>query len=216
MPLRRSVFRSRSVDRKRFPESALPEDELATDNQRERRSRILDAAVAVAGDGSYGSVHMRDIAMRAQVSLATLYHYFPSKVHVLACALERELMRFDEYLSADLPAVVDPFVRLTTAVSLLIEAMKVSDSVTKAMAHAYVASNLVASAEATTIRTQTSDMFVHLIGAEDTSGLHHQMADTLTDVWTSEMLALVQERRTYTQIDQRLRAVIGLMARRAH
>ncbi|MEW5810558.1 MAG: TetR family transcriptional regulator [Actinomycetota bacterium] len=214
MPLRFNDFRIGMLDGEHFHEPALPEDSLTTDAQRERRSRILDAAVAVAGDGGYDSVHMRDIAMRAKVSLATLYHYFPSKVHVLACALDRELMRFDDHLSANLSEIADPFVRLGTVVSRLIEAMEASEAVTEAMAHAYAASNLVASAEAEMIRAQTSDMFVHLMGDSDSSGLYRRIADTLTDVWTSEMLAMVQGRRTYTEIGERLRTVIELIARR--
>lgn len=213
MPLEPPDFHPKVLDGNYFHEAALPEDQLSTDKQRERRARILDAAVAVAGDGGYDSVHMRDIATQAQVSLATLYHYFPSKVHVLACALDRELMRFDEHLSADLSATTDPFVRLATVVNRLIQAMEASDAVSDAMAHAYVASNVVASAEAEMIRTQTSDMFDHLMGPEHTAGLHRRIADTLTDVWTSEMLALVQGRRTYPEIDQRLQTVIGILAR---
>lgn len=202
------------MDGASFHDSALPEDQLATDAQRARRSRILDAAVAAAGDGGYDSVHMRDIATRAGVSLATLYHYFPSKVHVLACALNRELLRFDDHLSSDLSSMVDPFARLTAGVSRLTDAMEASDVVTEAMAHAYVAANIVASGEAEMIRTQTSDMFVHLMGDADAAGLHRRIADTLTDVWTSEIMAMVQGRRTYTQMGQRLRTVIELIARR--
>lgn len=214
MALHSNDFRSGLLVGDYSYESALPEDQLTTDAQRERRSRILDAAVAVAGGGGYDSVHMRDIATHARVSLATLYHYFPSKVHVLACALDRELMRFDDHLSADLFTSVDPFVRLTAAVSRLIDAMEASEAVTEAMAHAYAAANLVALAEAEMIRAQTSDMFVHLLGDNNTPVLYRRIADTLTDVWTSEMLAMVQGRRTYADIGQRLRTVIELMARR--
>ncbi len=213
MALRSGDFRSGVLVGEYSYDTALPEDQLTTDAQRERRSRILDAAVAVAGDGGYDSVHMRDIAMHARVSLATLYHYFPSKVHVLACALDRELMRFDDHLSADLSTSADPFVRLTAAVSRLIDAMEASDAVTEAMAHAYAAANLVALAEAEMIRAQTSDMFVHLMGDSGTPALCRRIADTLTDVWTSEMLAMVQGRRTYADIGERLRTVIELIAR---
>lgn len=213
MALRSGDFRNGVLVGEYSYESALPENQLTTDAQRERRSRILDAAVTVAGDGGYESVHMREIAAHARVSLATLYHYFPSKVHVLACALDRELMRFDDHLSADLSTSADPFVRLTSAVSRLIDAMEASDAVTEAMAHAYAAANLVALAEAEMIRAQTSDMFVHLMGDSGTPALYRRIADTLTDVWTSEMLAMVQGRRTYADVGQRLRTVIELIAR---
>jgi AcrR family transcriptional regulator len=87
---------------------SLLQVELTTDRQRQRRARILDAAVEVAGAGDYELVHMRDVAGRAEVSLATLYHHFPSKVHLLVRALERELLRFDDCLGQDLVGVSDP------------------------------------------------------------------------------------------------------------
>jgi TetR/AcrR family transcriptional regulator, cholesterol catabolism regulator len=192
---------------------ALSEDELTTDRQRDRRERILDAAVDAAGQGGYDVVHVRDIAVRAKVSLATLYHYFPSKVHVLVWALDRELMRFDDYLGHDLSGLNDPFARLRVVMDRLIDAMEASDRVTEAMAHAYVASNVVASAEADMIRTQTSEMFVHLMSDGLATDVHRQTANVLTDVWTSEVLALVQGRRTYAEIRRRLGTVIDLFAR---
>jgi AcrR family transcriptional regulator len=60
-----------------------------TPNQAARRSRVLDAAMALAAEGGYDAVQMRDVAGRAQVSLGTIYRYFQSKDHLLAaCQLE--------------------------------------------------------------------------------------------------------------------------------
>ncbi|GAC1401237.1 MAG: hypothetical protein NVS4B6_23210 [Mycobacterium sp.] len=39
------------------------------------------------------------------------------------------------------------------------------------------------------------------------------IAEVLTDVWTSEVIALVQERRTYTEMRQRLDTAIDMLAR---
>ncbi|OBF51147.1 hypothetical protein A5778_17605 [Mycolicibacterium monacense] len=128
--------------------------------------------------------------MRARVSLATLYHYFPSKVHVLVWALDRELLRFDDFLSEDLAGV------------------------TEAIAHAYVASNLVASAEAEMIRVEISAMFARLMGGDEVTNLHRRTADILTDVWTAELLAVVQSRRSHADVRERLTTVINLIARR--
>jgi AcrR family transcriptional regulator len=192
---------------------ARSESDLATDRQRHRRSRILDAAVEVAGSGGYDLVHMRDIAIRADVSHATLYYYFPSKVHVLVWALARELVRFDDYLSHDLSEITDPFARLRLVVWRLINAMEESEYVSEALAHAYVASNVVASVEAEMLRVQTSEMFVHLMSDDASPEVYRQIADLLTDVWTSEIPALVQGRRTYAEMRGRLSTTIDLVER---
>lgn len=60
-----------------------------TPNQVARRARVLDAALALAAEGGYDAVQMRDVASRAQVALGTIYRYFTSKDHLLAeCQLE--------------------------------------------------------------------------------------------------------------------------------
>jgi len=60
-----------------------------TPNQAARRARVLDAALALATEGGYDAVQMRDVASRAQVALGTIYRYFSSKDHLLAaCQLE--------------------------------------------------------------------------------------------------------------------------------
>ena len=53
-------------------------------SQRERRQRILDAAMEIASRGGYDALNMKDVAAHAKVSLGTLYRYFGSKDHLLA------------------------------------------------------------------------------------------------------------------------------------
>lgn len=196
-------------------ETALLKDQLTTDLQRARHARILDAAVAAAGAGGYELVHVRDVATRAGVSLATLYHYFPSKVHLLVRTLEREITHFEAVLDDELPAITGPYHRLRYGVARLITAMQRNNRVTMALAHAYVASNIVASVEAELIRCQTSEMFAHLMSEDTVPDEYRPTADLLTDVWTSEVLALVQGRRTYTEMAHRMTQLIDLLGRRS-
>jgi AcrR family transcriptional regulator len=191
----------------------LSDDQLTTDRQRQRRARILDAAVEVAGAGGYDLVHMRDIAGRAEVSLATLYHHFPSKVHLLVRALERELLRFDYDLGEELSGVLDPFARLRVVVRRLIEAMERSRRVSDALTQAYVASTVVASAEAEAIRVVTTDIFVQLISDGSATDLHLHAIALIIDVWTAELLALAQCRRTHVELHRQLNTVIDLLER---
>ena len=69
--------------------------------QRERRDRMLEAAMKLAAEGGYDAVQMREVADGAGVALGTLYRYFPSKVHLLVAALAE---------CADLEAVI-PWLR---------------------------------------------------------------------------------------------------------
>jgi TetR/AcrR family transcriptional regulator, cholesterol catabolism regulator len=75
-----------------------PEPATLSAKQSERRRRVLDAAMALAEEGGYEAVQMRDVAARADVALGTVYRYFTSKDQMLAAvwadwtsALERRL-----------------------------------------------------------------------------------------------------------------------------
>ena len=72
---------------------------LVTPAERQRYTRIVRAAEAMlAQDGEQG-LQMKDLALRADVALKTLYRYFPSKDHVLGAVAvarhERALQRLE-------------------------------------------------------------------------------------------------------------------------
>lgn len=55
----------------------------------QRRADVMAAALALAAEGGYDAVQMRDVAARAQIAPGTIYRYFASKDHLLAeCLLE--------------------------------------------------------------------------------------------------------------------------------
>jgi AcrR family transcriptional regulator len=68
----------------------------STPAQHDRRDRILDAATAMLAAGGEDALQMKELAQRADVSLATLYRYFPAKDHVL---LAITLSRYERALA---------------------------------------------------------------------------------------------------------------------
>jgi len=52
-----------------------------------RRQRIVESAIELGSEGGYDAVHMRVVAERAGVALATVYRYFESKDHLLSAAV---------------------------------------------------------------------------------------------------------------------------------
>ena len=55
----------------------------STPAQHSRYARMLQVATAMLASGGEEALQMKELADRAEVSLATLYRYFPSKDHVL-------------------------------------------------------------------------------------------------------------------------------------
>jgi AcrR family transcriptional regulator len=58
-----------------------------TKSQAARRQRVIAAALELSSTGGYDAVQMRDVAMKAEVALGTIYRYFSSKDHLLAAVL---------------------------------------------------------------------------------------------------------------------------------
>jgi len=55
----------------------------STPAQHSRYARMLQVATAMLASGGEEALQMKELAERAEVSLATLYRYFPAKEHVL-------------------------------------------------------------------------------------------------------------------------------------
>jgi AcrR family transcriptional regulator len=72
-----------------------------TASQRARRERMITTVLDLAAEGGYDAVQMREVAERAGVALGTLYRYFPSKVHLLVCALADKLESVCREIRAD-------------------------------------------------------------------------------------------------------------------
>jgi len=67
-------------------EPTLRGDQL-TKSQTARRQRVIAAALDLSSTGGYDAVQMRDVAVKGEVALGTIYRYFSSKDHLLAAVL---------------------------------------------------------------------------------------------------------------------------------
>lgn len=85
--------------------------------QKARHRRILRAAFQLAEVNDLDQVQMQDVAKAAQVAIATLYRYFPSKTHLFVALLLRQIDRFAEMVPEPTPdltptqAVADLLIR---------------------------------------------------------------------------------------------------------
>ena len=78
---------------------AIPE----TPVQQARYDRVIAAATEILSEGGQEAVQMKDLAQRAEVSLATLYRYFPSKDYVLLAVTLSRYQSAWRRVSAEVP-----------------------------------------------------------------------------------------------------------------
>jgi AcrR family transcriptional regulator len=61
----------------------------------DQRTRILDTALGLMGEQGASTTSMRQLAGACDINVATLYHYFPSKSHLLRAVIEERGYRDD-------------------------------------------------------------------------------------------------------------------------
>ena len=105
---------------------------------KDRKDKILDAAVSLAEAGGFENVRQRDVAAAAGVALGTLYKRFRSKEDILVAALERETELLERRMEQN-PAKgdsalerADAFFRIVTRA--LVRKPKYARAVLRAMA----------------------------------------------------------------------------------
>lgn len=76
--------------------------------------RLMDAALDLMWEESYGAVTIDDICRRAEVKKGSFYYFFESKAHLAVAALERMWSQdWKPTLDAKFSSSVDPTTRMT-------------------------------------------------------------------------------------------------------
>jgi AcrR family transcriptional regulator len=102
----------------------------------ERKQRCLDAAVALAAEGGYDAVQMRDVASRAEVALGTLYRHYASKDQLLLAAMLLQTETLRERLVQRPPRGDTPAARVADVLKRASRALERDPKTTKAMLNA--------------------------------------------------------------------------------
>jgi AcrR family transcriptional regulator len=99
----------------------------------ERKRRLLHAAVALAAEGGYDAVQMRDVAARAEVALGTLYRHYASKNQLLLAAMAQQAAALRERLVHRPARGETPAARVADVLRRASKALEREPNVTKAM-----------------------------------------------------------------------------------
>jgi AcrR family transcriptional regulator len=106
-------------------------------SQAARRRRVLDATLALAAEGGFDAVQMRDVAAAADVALGTVYRYFSSKERLLLEAMAEQQADLRSYLHSHPPAEPTPAGRVLAVLARSNRTLRKYPDVTAAMVRAF-------------------------------------------------------------------------------
>jgi AcrR family transcriptional regulator len=199
--------------------TSLTYDDLGSTAQRERRTRILDAAVALASRGGFEQVQMRVVAERADVALGTLYRYFPSKIHLLVSALSTRLEVSQAVLDRrPIPGDTRED-RVLHVVRGTTRGLQREPHLTEALTRAFMFADATVAPEIHVVGTQLTTMLTKAMrdagepGGEPPTEDEIAIARVISDVWLAALVAWVTGRASADDVAASLEKAVHLLLR---
>jgi TetR/AcrR family transcriptional regulator, cholesterol catabolism regulator len=191
--------------------SALTEDDLGSEAQRDRRKRILDATILLATKGGYDAVQMRTVAENADVALGTLYRYFPSKIHLLVSGLAREFEQAQEKLDRRQIPGDTASERVLFVLGRVTRMLQRYPELTEAMTRAFMFADASAASEVDTVGRLMEQMFAKAMSDGEPTPENLAIARVIGDVWLSNLVAWVTRRASASDVAARLELTVRLL-----
>lgn len=160
-----------------------------TDKQVERRQRVLRTAIELAAEGGYEGVQMREVAERADVALATLYHYFSSKDHLLAESLTEWIRGLEADVSRNLARGDTTLQRVLDLLHRATSAMQTNQQVGAALIGGLVAEGEQVAACQQALHETFSAMLATAFDADYPTDRRDKIIRSLEHIWFSELIA---------------------------
>ena len=196
--------------------NSLAVDDLGSAAQRDRRKRILDATISLASQGGFDAVQMRAVAERADVALGTLYRYFPSKIHLLVSALQREFER-TEAVMRDRPVEGDTTAeRVINVLKGTTRGMQSDPQLTEALTRAFMFADASVAAEIDQVGMLLTSMLTRAMYPEGHDELTEEdvaIARVIGDVWLSALVGWVTGRSSAAETGQQIEVAVKLLLR---
>jgi TetR/AcrR family transcriptional regulator, cholesterol catabolism regulator len=189
------------------------DDALATDAQRARRRRILKAAAALATEGGFDAVQMREVAERADVALGTLYRYFPSKIHLLVSVLADEMDRLRQRLSANPAGQGDAADRVLAVFQRSVGALQRNPKMYGAVVRAMMFGDESTSTENTAVSDHMDAIITQAMASNGNRPTADDVAiaQLLGKIWLADILSWLAGRSTVEQMQRDLALAVRLL-----
>jgi AcrR family transcriptional regulator len=170
-----------------------------TAEQQDRRRRLIDAAFELGADGGYDAVQMRDVAVTANVALATIYRYFSSKDHLLAAAMTEWTGRLKGRVAQSPPRGDTAADQMVDVLHRACKAMERQPKLSVALVRALSSADAGVTESATAVQEQIAEMGNDiLVGLP--ADVRADILAVLGHVWYSALVSWANGRRDFPSV----------------
>lgn len=192
---------------------AVSVETALTPVQRQRRQRILAAAVALAAEGGYDAVQMREVALRADVALGTLYRYFASKEHLLVSALAGEVSGIRERMGERPARGADDAERVMDVIRRSMRSLQRQPKVIAAMLKSLISTGPGVGDAVSPIGVQMTEIVVGAMCHDNpaTAARDRDVAHVIQQVWLASLLWWVAGRAPASVVEENVARAVRLL-----
>lgn len=193
-------------------EQSIRHPATMTPRQRDRRDRLIDAAIALLETNEYEKAQVKDVADLAGVSLGTLYSYFYSKERLFAEALVRWADNLPTNIRNRPLADSSPAERLTEAMHRALRAFERRPQMAHLVNVLMMSDDPLAGEVMARMDRSTSDAYFHAL-APTPPVTARAMVDVVNAVFTVALREWSRDRITIREVYSRVDSAIALVVR---
>jgi AcrR family transcriptional regulator len=194
----------------RVGESRVPA-EPSSAGQKARYRRILRAAARLGARDDLERVQMQDVAREAGVAIATLYRYFPSKVHLFAAVMRSQVVRLHDEAVAPAPGE-DPVAAVADLLVRIGHEMLEQPQLSLSMIQANNLAQKVAGSGSELIDTTFEEIVLRTAGYDaDPTADHHRRARLVIQCWFGVLMSVLNGRYSADDADADVRRACELL-----
>jgi len=190
-------------------------ESLGSAAQQDRRRRILDATIALASEGGFDAVQMREVADRADVALGTLYRYFPSKIHLLVSALAGRFEAADAALRGRAVTGDSEAERVIGVLRRVTRGLQGDEKLTEALTRAFMFADSSVQTEIDRVGMLLTTMLTRAMrpDSDEVTAEDVQVARVIGDVWLSSLMTWVTGRSSAKETADHMEYAVRLILR---
>lgn len=163
---------------------------VRSEQQVQRRARVVAAAMALAAKGGYEAVQMRAVSQEADVALGTIYRYFSSKDQLLLAGLEMLAADMQEQIDKDPPTGSTAHERVSEVFQRSCALLEAEPRMAHAMVTALSTSDPSVAERSFTVTDRLKAMIHRALDGESIDDLD-DIVHVLGQVWFASMVAWV-------------------------